>query len=41
MPDVIKNSLDIRPVKWIDQVLEIALETATVPLKKTEAQKSQ
>lgn len=40
MPDVIKNSLDIRPVKWIDQVLEIALETATVPLKKTVTKKS-
>jgi len=32
MPDVIKKGLDIRPVKWIDQVLEIALEKAPVPL---------
>lgn len=34
MPDVIKKGLDIRPVKWIDQVLEVALEKAPVPLKK-------
>ena len=33
MPDVIKKGLDIRPVKWIDQVLEIALEKAPVPLE--------
>jgi len=26
MPDNIKNRLDIHPVKWIDQVLELALE---------------
>lgn len=26
IPDNIKNKLDIHPVKWIDQVLEIALE---------------
>jgi ATP-dependent Lon protease len=32
MPDVIKKGLDIRPVKWIDEVLEIALEKAPVPL---------
>ncbi len=34
MPDVIKKGLDIRPVKWIDQVLEVALEKVPVPLKK-------
>jgi len=26
IPDNIKNKLDIHPVKWIDQVLELALE---------------
>ena len=26
MPDNIKENLDIRPVKWIDEVLSIALE---------------
>ena len=26
IPENIKNRLDIHPVKWIDQVLEIALE---------------
>ncbi len=26
MPDIIKQSLDIKPVKWMDQVLPIALE---------------
>ncbi|MCK5359229.1 MAG: endopeptidase La, partial [Gammaproteobacteria bacterium] len=39
MPDVIKKGLDIRPVKWIDQVLEIALESAPVPTKKSRAGK--
>ena len=28
IPDNIKNKLDIHPVKWIDQVLELALEHA-------------
>ncbi|SEI60348.1 ATP-dependent Lon protease [Allopseudospirillum japonicum] len=32
IPDKIKESLDIRPVKWIDQVLEIALTYAPTPL---------
>jgi ATP-dependent Lon protease len=26
MPENIKNKLDIQPVKWIDQVLKMALE---------------
>jgi ATP-dependent Lon protease len=26
IPDNIKNRLDIHPVKWIDQVLDLALE---------------
>jgi len=32
IPDNIKNRLDIHPVKWIDQVLEFALEHAPEPL---------
>ncbi|NOT17465.1 MAG: endopeptidase La [Sulfuriferula sp.] len=35
MPDNIKNSLDIRPVKWIEQVLEVVLERQPVPLADT------
>ena len=27
IPENIKNHLQIHPVKWIDQVLELALET--------------
>jgi ATP-dependent Lon protease len=38
IPDNIKNRLDIHPVKWIDQVLELALERMPEPLpEKTEA----
>ena len=32
IPDNIKNKLDIHPVKWIDQVLELALERVPEPL---------
>lgn len=32
IPDNIKADLDIKPVKWIDEVLEIALETVPKPL---------
>ncbi len=32
IPDTIKNRIEIRPVKWIDQVLEIALERIPEPL---------
>jgi ATP-dependent Lon protease len=32
IPENAKNNLDIVPVKWIDQVLELALERAPVPL---------
>ncbi len=39
MPDVIKKGLDIRPVKWIDQVLEIALENSPTPMKKSKPEK--
>ena len=37
IPDNIKNRLDIHPVKWIDQVLDMALERQPQPLpEKTE-----
>jgi len=32
IPDNIKNRLDIHPVKWIDQVLDMALERRPTPL---------
>jgi len=32
IPDEIKNRLEIRPVRWIDQVLEAALESQPKPL---------
>ena len=31
VPDNIKENLDIRPVKWIDEVLAIALERLPEP----------
>jgi len=36
IPDNIKNRLDIHPVKWIDQVLEMALERKPEPLPEKE-----
>lgn len=33
IPDNVKNHLEIIPVKWIDRVLELALESEPVPLK--------
>jgi ATP-dependent Lon protease len=33
IPDNVKNRLEIIPVKWIDQVLEVALERQPVPLQ--------
>lgn len=32
IPDNVKNRLEILPVKWIDQVLDLALERKPVPL---------
>ena len=32
VPDNVKKGLEIRPVKWIDEVLALALEHAPVPL---------
>ncbi|MDM3871180.1 endopeptidase La [Porticoccus sp. W117] len=36
IPDNIKADLDIHPVKWVDQVLEIALQSAPTPLSDEE-----
>jgi ATP-dependent Lon protease len=36
IPDNIKNKLEIVPVKWIDKVLEIALERQPDPLSEHE-----
>jgi ATP-dependent Lon protease len=33
IPDNIKKDLQIHPVKWIDQVLELALESMPQPLE--------
>jgi len=38
IPDNIKNKLDIHPVKWIDQVLEMALERKPVPLPEVDSE---
>ena len=32
IPENVKNGLEIVPVKWIDQVLEVALERMPTPL---------
>jgi ATP-dependent Lon protease len=39
IPENVKNQLEIVPVKWIDQVLEHALETAPKPLPDDEPAK--
>lgn len=36
IPDNVKNKLDIHPVKWIEQVLEMALERKPEPLPEPE-----
>ncbi len=36
VPDNVKKGLDIKPVRWIDEVLELALERATTPLTDSE-----
>ncbi|WP_230409142.1 endopeptidase La [Zooshikella sp. WH53] len=38
IPDNIKQDLDIRPVKWIDQVLEVALQYMPDPLSEETVQ---
>jgi ATP-dependent Lon protease len=37
IPDTVKNKLEIVPVRWIDKVLEIALERMPVALVETAA----
>ena len=37
IPDNVKNRLEIVPVRWIDKVLEIALERKPVPLSDEES----
>ena len=37
IPDNVKNKLDIHPVKWIEQVLEMALERKPEPLPEVES----
>ena len=37
IPDNVKNKLEIVPVRWIDKVLEVALERHPVPLTDVEA----
>ena len=41
IPDNIKESLEIRPAKWIDEVLDIALEYTPEPLDTTSAPQGQ
>ncbi|MBZ2187994.1 endopeptidase La [Alcanivorax sp. JB21] len=38
IPENIKTALDIRPVKWIDQVLEVALQHMPTPLSEAEVE---
>nr|WP_275579320.1 endopeptidase La [Alloalcanivorax marinus] len=38
IPENIKEALDIRPVKWIDQVLEVALTHTPTPLSEAEVE---
>ena len=38
IPDNVKNKLEIVPVRWIDKVLEVALESQPVPLGEEEVE---
>jgi hypothetical protein len=38
IPDNVKNGIEIRPVRWIDQVLELALEKMPMPLPELTAE---
>ena len=40
IPENIKQNLDIRPVHWIDEVLEVALQYMPVPIGKRDADES-
>jgi ATP-dependent Lon protease len=37
IPKNVKDKLDIKPVRWIDQVLQVALTHQPTPLEDTEA----
>ena len=39
IPKNVKDKLDIRPVRWIDEVLEVALQHMPVPLQDSEPEK--
>jgi len=39
IPKNVKDKLDIRPVRWIDQVLEVALQHQPTPLAGADAAK--
>jgi len=41
IPENVKDKLDIRPVRWIDEVLEVALQHAPVPLTAEPAAKTE
>jgi ATP-dependent Lon protease len=41
IPENVKNHLEIVPVKWIDKVLEVALESAPQPLPEEEVAKAE
>lgn len=41
VPDEIKSRIEIRPVRWIDQVLDAALERMPTPLPETEGSPSE
>ena len=38
IPENIKQNLEIKPVHWIDEVLEVALQYMPVPVEKKEAE---
>lgn len=40
IPENIKQNLDIRPVHWIDEVLEVALQYMPVPIEKIEVEEA-
>jgi ATP-dependent Lon protease len=41
IPKNVKDKLDIKPVKWIDEVLALALQHAPVPLDDDQADKAE
>ena len=41
IPDQIKDSLNIIPVEWVDEIVSLALEKEPLPLKKSNKSKKQ